>query len=114
MNERILCRHCDEQHTITGSWCTPELQKAVEGGYRIHKIHEVWHWPEDKRKTGFFHPTWTPGLNTKQRRVDGLTIVTQEKKDQYVTDFEAQEGIKLEKIEKNPGRKQVAKLMLNR
>ena len=80
MNERILCRHCDEQRTITGSWCTPELQKVVEGGYRILKIHEVWHWPEDKRKTGFFHPTWTPGLNTKQRRVDGLTIVTHRKR----------------------------------
>ena len=39
---------------------------------------------------------------------------TQEKNDQFVKDFEARERIKLEKIEKNPGRKQVAKLLLNR
>ena len=29
-NERTnLCPHSDEQRTITGSWCTPELEKAV-------------------------------------------------------------------------------------
>lgn len=38
---------------------------------------------------------------------------TQEQKDQHVKDFEAREGIKLENMEKNPGRKQVAKLTLN-
>ena len=33
---------------------------------------------------------------------------TQEQKDQYVEDFEAKEEIKLENIQKNPGRKQGA------
>lgn len=28
-----LCPHSDEQRTMTGTWCTPELQKAVEKGY---------------------------------------------------------------------------------
>ena len=110
-----LCRHCDEQRTITGSRCTPELQKAVERGYHVLKIHKVWHWPEDKRKTGLFSPyvdTWLKHKTEASGWPDHCD--TREKKDQYVNDFEAQEGIKLEKIEKNPGRKQVAKLMLNR
>lgn len=28
-----LCPHSDEQRTMTGTWCTPELQKTVEKGY---------------------------------------------------------------------------------
>ena len=40
-----LCPHSDEERMMTGTWCTPELQKAVEKGYQITKIHEVWHFP---------------------------------------------------------------------
>lgn len=41
---------------MTGTWCTVELQKAVEKGYQITKIREVWHFPEDQRKEGLFTP----------------------------------------------------------
>ena len=100
---------------MRGTWCTPELQKAVEVGYRIIKIHEVWHFPEDQRKEGLFTPyvnTWLKHKTEASGWPDHCD--TQEKKDQFVKDFEAREGIKLENIEKNPGRKQLAKLMLNR
>lgn len=40
--------------------------------------------------------------------------VTEEQKAAYIWAYEEGEGIKLEKVEKNPGRKTVAKLMLNR
>ena len=39
---------------MIGTWCTPELQKAVEQGYRIIKIYEISHFPEDQRKEGLF------------------------------------------------------------
>jgi len=35
------CSHTPEQRQLRGTWCTPELVKAVEVGYRIVKIHEV-------------------------------------------------------------------------
>lgn len=41
-----VCHHTDQERQITGTWCTPELQKAVEKGYKILHIHEVWHFPE--------------------------------------------------------------------
>ena len=53
-----LCRTCmesestepctcnDADHTMHGTFCTPELQKAVELGYKIIKIYEVYHWDE--------------------------------------------------------------------
>ena len=46
----LTCTHTEDERCITGTWCTPELHKAVDLGYRILKIHEVWHFPEDQRK----------------------------------------------------------------
>lgn len=46
---------------MRGTWCTPELEKAVERGYKILKIHEGWNFPENQRKEGLFAPyvnTW--------------------------------------------------------
>ena len=31
---------------MTGTWCTPKIQHAVDQGYKILKIHEVYHWEE--------------------------------------------------------------------
>lgn len=46
---------------LRGTWCTPEISKAVEKGYRILKIHEVCHFPCDQRAEGLFEDyvdTW--------------------------------------------------------
>ena len=48
------CPHSDAERTLRGTWCTPELLKAVEKGYKIIKIHEVWNFPEQQRRTGLF------------------------------------------------------------
>ena len=47
-----MCGHTREQRMLKGTWCTPELLKAVEKGYEILKIHEVWHFPEENRREG--------------------------------------------------------------
>ena len=47
-----ICTHTAEQRCLIGTWCTPELQKAVEKGYEIQKIYEVWHFPQTQ--TGLF------------------------------------------------------------
>ena len=38
-----ICPHTDAERMLRGTWTTLELQKAVEKGYNILKIHEVWH-----------------------------------------------------------------------
>ena len=43
-----VCSHRDSEIQITGTWCTPELNKAVEKGYKITYIHEVWHFSETR------------------------------------------------------------------
>ena len=51
------CEHTLEQRTLTGTWCTPELVKAVEQGYEIKRIHEVWNFPPEQRRTGLLRNT---------------------------------------------------------
>ena len=40
------CTHTDEERAILGTWCHVELMKAIEKGYEVLEIHEVWHWEE--------------------------------------------------------------------
>ena len=112
-----ICNHTNEERMMTGTWCTEELKMAVERGYQVLKIHEVWHWPEKQRKTGLFRPYVNKFLKAKQEASGWPSdVVTEPQKTEYLVDYEKQEGIQLdpERIEVNPGRKQVAKVMLNR
>ena len=38
-----ICHHTPSERQLTGTWCTPELEKAIEKGYTLQCIHEVWH-----------------------------------------------------------------------
>ena len=111
-----LCKHTDQERQMTGTWCTEELKTAVERGYEILKIHEAWHWGENQRKRGLFAPYVNKFLKAKQEASGWPSDVeTDEQKAKYVSEYEMHEGIQLEqdKIEINPGRKAVAKVMLN-
>ena len=111
-----LCNHIDKERLMTGVWCTEELKMAVQKGYRILKIHEVWHWSENERKTGLFAPYVNKFLKAKQESAGWPSdCVTDQQKEAYIAEYEVHEGIKLDsdKIEVNPGRKAVAKVMLN-
>ena len=121
MSESLLsrtseCFHSTEQRMLRGTSCVPELVKAVELGYTIIRIHEVWHFPEDQRKEGLFAPYVNNWLKIKQES-SGYPgwARTDEDKRRYIHQYEEREGIKLARmmIAKNPGRKAVAKLMLN-
>ena len=60
------CPHSGEERR-GGTWCTPEIVKAVEMGYTLVRIHEVWHFP--KRQAGFSPTMSIPGsrLNKSQQ-----------------------------------------------
>ena len=99
------------------AWCTPELVKAVEKGYAVVKIHEVWHFPEDQRRTGLFAHYVNTWLKLKQESTGWPTwCQTVEQKREYILRYQEREGIRLDisHIAKNPGGKATAKLMLNR
>lgn len=61
-----VCPHSYQQRILRGTWCTPELQKAVEKGYILHKIHKVWHFPPEQQDTGLFEGYVNTWLKLKQ------------------------------------------------
>lgn len=58
------CLRDDTDRVLRGTWCTPKLMEAVEQGYHIVRIYEVWHFPPHQRKRGLFAEyvsTWLKG-----------------------------------------------------
>ena len=58
--------HSDVDQMLRGTWYTPQLVKSLEKGYTLLKIHEVWHFPEDQRRTGLFANYVNTWLKLKQ------------------------------------------------
>lgn len=110
-----MCGHSVKERMLRGTWCTPELQKAVEKGYQILKIHEVFHFPPENRRVGLFAEYVNTWLKLKQESAGWPTdCTTPEQKAEYIREYGEKEGIKLENIADNPGRKAIAKMLLNR
>ena len=108
------CTHTDEERAILGTWCHVELMKAIEKGYEVLEIHEVWHWEETTNE--LFMDYVNMYLKRKQE-ASGYPkhCVTDEQKQRYIDEYYEHEGIRLDpnKIEYNPGLRWLAKLMLN-
>ena len=106
------CRHTDQQRQLQGTWCTPEIQEARARGYILVRIHEVWHF--NKTRVGLFADYVNTWLQIKQESAGWPRwCQTDAQKQQYLQQYREKEGITLQNVAKNPGRKQVAKLMLN-
>ena len=108
------CPHSPQERCLTGTWTTIELDKAIEKGYRIMYIYEVWHFPQ--RSKELFSPYIKTFMQLKQQASGWpAECDTEEKREEYLQDYEKNQGIKLDssKIEKNPGLRSLAKLMLN-
>ena len=118
MLQRVhYCTHTDVERTLRGTWCTPEIEKALEKGYIIKHIHEVWHFPPNQRQTGLFTNYVNTWLKTKQESSGWPSwCESMEQKRSYILKYQQQEGIRLDisSIEQNHGKKATAKIMLNR
>ena len=111
------CCHTIEEPTLRGTWTTPEIQKAVQKGYKLVKIYEVWHFAPNQRREGLFRKYVNTFLKLKQEASGWPVDVGDdpEKRQDYIANYLRHENIQLdpEKIEKNPGKRSTAKLMMN-
>ncbi|XP_078030208.1 uncharacterized protein LOC144458258 [Epinephelus lanceolatus] len=122
-----LCRTCDELNFQAGSctddyearalmgvWVTPEFNKALESGYRLGEITEVWHF--DRRSDDIFVEYTHTFLKGKQE-ASGYPAEASEResREKYIADYRANQSILLDadKIQPNTAKRQVAKLCLN-
>ena len=109
-----VCPHSREERVLLGTWCTPEIHKAIEMGYELLDVHEVWDF--EKSEGGLFAEYVDAWLKIKTEASGWPSDCdTEEEKDDFIERFEKQEGIRLEKeqVKPNPGLKETAKLMLN-
>ena len=107
---------------FVGTWCTPELAKAIQVGYRVLKIYEVYHWDNTTQydvstgKGGLFSGYINMFLKIKQEASGWPSwCETEVQKQEYITSYKRHEGIQLDydKISKNNGLRSLAKLCLN-
>uniref|UniRef100_A0ABM5FYK9 DNA-directed DNA polymerase n=1 Tax=Pogona vitticeps TaxID=103695 RepID=A0ABM5FYK9_9SAUR len=108
------CQHTDDERALMGTWCTIELNAAIEKGYKIVKIFEVWHFED--RSEDLFTKYMELHLRHKQE-ASGFPdwCVSEADKKKYIDDYEEKEGVSLrkDKIVVNPTKRQIAKLFLN-
>ena len=112
------CCHSEDERCIEGTWCTPELQEAERQGYEILQIIEVYHFPDEQQREGLFAPYINMWYKVKTEASGWPAWCTDdEKKNQFIRQFEEREGIRLsaEELDKgvNSGLRSLAKLMLN-
>ena len=107
------CNHSDKLRSITGTWCTNELFTALDKGYKLEKIYEVWHFT--KTSSDLFKEYIRKFIKIKMESSSlevGLNCTY--KTEQEFKDIVFKKlGITLDNIEYNPGMRAIAKLCLN-
>ena len=80
------CTHSDAERAIQGTWCSVEVMKALEKGYRIVQLHEVWHFPQ---KTDTLFKEYIDIFGKIKLEASGYPkdCVTDEQKQWYVNDI---------------------------
>jgi hypothetical protein len=98
------------------------LKKALEKGYVVQHIYEVWHFDEteqcdQKTKTGGHLADYVNTFLKMRQEASGWPEWSPNENDRwrYIRDYHEKEGILLpyNDIKKNPGLRALAKLMLN-
>ena len=99
------CMHTDDERCITGFWCTNVIQKALEKGYKIQDIYEVW----------YFGNTSTDLWKGYIRKFLKIKLETSEfdcSEEEYRNKARLL-GIEVKTLEINPGLRFIAKICLN-
>ena len=108
------CEHDDEQRSLTGTWVSVELNKALEKGYKLVEVYEVMHFP--KTSNTLFSDYISTFNKLKKTYSDWpVNCVTDEDKEEYIRCCKEKEKIEIDKDQvcKNPGLRNIAKIMLN-
>ena len=115
------CRHTDEERAIKRPFCTPELKEALAQGYKISEIFEIYSYNlalcnPNEGKEGLFDK-YIQYFYKLKLESEGWPndCESEEQKQEYINKIMEHENIQLEKerINKNSGMRQCAKLCLN-
>ncbi|KAK3924805.1 putative DNA polymerase [Frankliniella fusca] len=116
------CHHADHERELLGTWCAPEFHLAIEKKYTVRKIHEVYQYDSGNQydpvtgKDGMFTSYVRENMAMKIEASGWPShVVTENDKDEYIRYHLEKDGIRLnkDKFERNPGKRFLAKLILN-
>ncbi|XP_063965780.1 uncharacterized protein LOC129254369 [Lytechinus pictus] len=125
------CTHSDEERALESTWVTEEVKKAIELGYKVVELFEVWHYPHfdqynpRTQEGGLFRDYIDLFLKVKQESSgwpsechshdDEVSADIQKKRANYVRQYHEREGVLLDplKIKANKGLRAVSKICLN-
>ncbi|XP_031153064.1 uncharacterized protein LOC116048233 [Sander lucioperca] len=114
LNQTGRCDHTDRERQMSGVWVSFELLKALEKGYILVNIVEVWHFPE---KSDQLFKGYVKTFLKRKQESSGYPghIQTEDEKEKYIEDYYVQEGIRLDpdKITVNKAVRSIQKLLLN-
>lgn len=122
-NPKETCYHDADERALIGTRVTDEIKKAVQKGYDVKEIYEVWHFDEISqydpvnKEGGIFTEYVNTFLKIKQEASGWPKwCKTEDDRKKYINDYYEREGIWLdaENIMSNQDLRQLAKLMLNR
>ena len=102
------CDHNLEERQFIGTWTTEEVKKAIEKGYQITKIYEVWHFEKSNELwKGYISDFMKIKLETSPHNYPS--------DEAYAAAIKEKLGIMLDvnNIKPNPGKRAVSKLCLN-
>jgi hypothetical protein len=120
-NQDQPCYHTQEERALTGTWVSVELFKALDMGYQLLEVYEICHFSKtqqyhkgDPSQKGIFADYVDAFLKLKQEASGYPSWChTPEDQQKFKEKYREQEGITLDHIEKNEGRRSFAKVMLN-
>ena len=113
-NQRNVCNCSSNERSWVHTYCSGELEIALDMGYEILHVYEILSWPENSNE--LFTDYVDTFLRIKQE-ASGLPENVQSEKDieRYIEHYREKEGIVLRKenISNSPALRSLAKLMLN-
>ena len=118
MNEsQQACKCPDKDRVLIHTWCTPEINLAINTGYILIEIYEVLNWSENTSNEQRLFSNYINMFLQMETQASGYpsNVTMREQKNEYIRQYEKHEGVclDLDKIEHNPGLRSIGKLALN-
>ncbi|XP_074026164.1 uncharacterized protein [Leptinotarsa decemlineata] len=117
----VECTHiCEEERSLSGTWVIDEVLKALEKGYKLMEIYEIWKYKVVQydpaiKSGGLFSEYISKFLKIKQQASGWPSdCISEQQKNKYIQDYYDKEGVTLcaKEIEFNPGRRQIGKSVI--
>ena len=105
--QQSKCNHTNDERAFTGTWCSNEIALALQKGYRILEIYEVWHFAKttDTLFRDYVRDFMKLKMESSAPPGEDMDVFKQRVKNHL--------GIELGEIKYNAGMRQIAKLCLN-